>query len=363
MLAIRLTFVIASACSLFGSPAGAESPAGEATSVPALNVPEVLAARTGEITPIEAAHLFERQVRGVTVSDIKTGQERRVPIYVVRGSLGHDTYTGYVDARTARLLSVVKKGRETWKWDGVRVVAHRGAAKFAPENTIAAFNKAAELGADLIEFDVRQTKDGQLVVMHDPTVDRTTDGCGQVAGMTLAEVKELDAGAWFDARYRGERVPTLQDTLDAIRGQAFPNIDFKAGSPEKLVAQLRAEERINPGFFGDATFNSHDHSLLVQTLSLEPRLRARPIISFGRAGLALLLQEFDPPIVNVNWQDLSEPLIRDIHLAGKKAFVSILGEYDTRFGMLAAIEAGADYIQSDNLDILMPLLRTRGLHR
>ena len=89
------------------------------------------------------------------------------------------------------------------------VVAHRGGAGLAPENTLAAFRMALEVGADAIELDVRLTRDGRVAVIHDRTVDRTTGGRGPVGSYTLAELKALDAGSWFGPQYLGERVPTL----------------------------------------------------------------------------------------------------------------------------------------------------------
>ncbi|HEY4721683.1 MAG TPA: glycerophosphodiester phosphodiesterase family protein, partial [Anaerolineae bacterium] len=85
------------------------------------------------------------------------------------------------------------------------VIGHRGASAAAPENTLAAFNLAVLLGADAVELDAKLSKDDVPVVMHDPTVDRTTDGRGRVADLTLADLKKLDAGSWKDAKYTGER--------------------------------------------------------------------------------------------------------------------------------------------------------------
>lgn len=93
------------------------------------------------------------------------------------------------------------------------VVAHRGASHAAPENTLAAFRQAAAEGAHYIEFDVACTADGELVVLHDDTVDRTTDGRGPVRELTLKQLRELDAGRWKGERFAGERVPTLDETL------------------------------------------------------------------------------------------------------------------------------------------------------
>jgi len=94
-----------------------------------------------------------------------------------------------------------------------RVIGHRGAAAVAPENTLASLRKAKELGAAWVEFDVKLTRDGAAVLMHDERLRRTTDGQGAVAQLTLAEIQKLDAGAWFGPSFAGERVPTLADAL------------------------------------------------------------------------------------------------------------------------------------------------------
>ncbi|MGC4189610.1 MAG: glycerophosphodiester phosphodiesterase family protein [Thermomicrobiales bacterium] len=88
-------------------------------------------------------------------------------------------------------------------------IAHRGASGYAPENTAAAFELAIEMGADAIETDVQLTRDGELVLFHDPTVERVSDGAGPVSDYTLAALRELDLGAWFDPRFAGERIVTL----------------------------------------------------------------------------------------------------------------------------------------------------------
>jgi glycerophosphoryl diester phosphodiesterase len=110
-------------------------------------------------------------------------------------------------------------------------IAHRGASVAAPPNTLAAFEKAVALGADGIELDVRLCSDGVPVVIHDATVDATTDGSGPVAIMTLAQLKELDAGAPFDPTFAGERIPTLMEVLETVGEQLLLNIELKSGTP------------------------------------------------------------------------------------------------------------------------------------
>jgi glycerophosphoryl diester phosphodiesterase len=109
------------------------------------------------------------------------------------------------------------------------ISAHRGASRSHPENTLAAFREAIRLGAHQIELDVAVTKDGHLVLMHDGTVDRTTDGRGPVGQLTLAEIKRLDAGSWKDPRFAGERVPTLAEALDIMPRNVWLNLHLKSG--------------------------------------------------------------------------------------------------------------------------------------
>lgn len=107
------------------------------------------------------------------------------------------------------------------------VIAHRGESSRAPENTLAAFRGALEAGADFVEFDVHLSADGVPVVIHDETVDRTTEGSGRVDTLTVAQLKALDAGSWFSAGFAGERIPTLGETLELLRGKGRILLELK----------------------------------------------------------------------------------------------------------------------------------------
>lgn len=106
-------------------------------------------------------------------------------------------------------------------------IAHRGVNVRYPENTLAAFAGACDAGAHMIELDVQLSRDRQLVVIHDDTVDRTTDGTGAVNAHTLAQLGRLDAGSWFDPRFNAERLPTLAQVLDVAKGRLMVNIEIK----------------------------------------------------------------------------------------------------------------------------------------
>ncbi|MCX6167704.1 MAG: glycerophosphodiester phosphodiesterase family protein [Ignavibacteriales bacterium] len=109
------------------------------------------------------------------------------------------------------------------------ICAHRGASETHPENTLAAITEAVNLGAHMIEFDVRATKDNELVIIHDATVDRTTNGKGKIDQLTLAEIKLLDAGGWKDVKFKGEKIPTFEEVLQIIPKNIWMNIHIKGG--------------------------------------------------------------------------------------------------------------------------------------
>ncbi|WP_246589887.1 glycerophosphodiester phosphodiesterase [Desertibacillus haloalkaliphilus] len=149
----------------------------------------------------------------------------------------------------------------------MEIFAHRGASSTHPENTLAAFEAAAKLGVDGIEFDVQLTKDEVPVVIHDFTIDRTTNGTGSIADLSLAELRQFSAGRWFAPRFASELIPTLDDVLEWA--QSYPltlNIELKgtALDREKLAAQVR--NRLQTFKMNRVILSSFDHQL-VQSLA------------------------------------------------------------------------------------------------
>src|SRR5213080_4930844 len=110
-------------------------------------------------------------------------------------------------------------------------IAHRGASGHCPENTRAAFLRAIELGADMVELDCQITRDGAVVVIHDETLERTTNGRGRVRDRSLKEIKALDAGSWFGREFAGEDVPTLEEAVEILRGRVGLNLEIKGVDP------------------------------------------------------------------------------------------------------------------------------------
>ncbi len=118
----------------------------------------------------------------------------------------------------------------------LRIVAHRGAMSERPECTLSAYLRAMELGADIVEVDVRRSRDGVLFVLHDGTLDRTTDGSGLAAERTMEELKRLDAGSWFGQEWHQERIPTLAEVLAACRGRVDVLLDLKEQGEDYAAA-------------------------------------------------------------------------------------------------------------------------------
>ncbi|MCX6034181.1 MAG: glycerophosphodiester phosphodiesterase family protein, partial [Chloroflexi bacterium] len=107
------------------------------------------------------------------------------------------------------------------------IIAHRGDVAYAPENTLTAFKQAADKGMDAVEFDVKLTADGQVIVLHDQTVDRTTNGTGNPSKLPLAALQELDAGVQFPGQFPGERIPTLDEVFETVGKRIYMNVELK----------------------------------------------------------------------------------------------------------------------------------------
>ena len=141
------------------------------------------------------------------------------------------------------------RDQKNYKLPKKGICAHRGAMESHPENTLAAFKEAIRLGAHMIEFDVQMTKDSHLVIMHDASVDRTTNGSGLVSELTLKEMKALDAGSWKSEKYIGEKIPTLKETLEIMPKNIWLNIHLKGGKELGTATAkiLISEERSHQG--------------------------------------------------------------------------------------------------------------------
>lgn len=172
----------------------------------------------------------------------------------------------------------------------VYIVAHRGFSGAYPENTARAFTEARRLGVEMIEFDVRLTRDGAAVVVHDQTVDRTTDGTGRVAEMTLGELQELDAGRWMEPGFEGERVPSLAQAVEAIPAPTRLNVHLKSDAVdvERLIRSALADLKAFNVL--DRTLVTSEDHVISEVKTAEPELE---VCSLSREPLETYIARSD----------------------------------------------------------------------
>jgi glycerophosphoryl diester phosphodiesterase len=249
------------------------------------------------------------------------------------------------------------------------LIAHRGGAGLAPENTLAAFESAVrDWAADMVELDVRATADGECVVIHDPTVDRTTNGSGAVAQLTLAELQQLDAGYHFTPdggrtfpfRGRGLRVPTLEEVLRALPGLRI-TVEVKSGTAQAglfaAVTRHRAHDRVIAAGMHDAdrtAFGAYPGALSASSEQLRRYFIAHRLHLAALAPLpAHVVQMCE------QWQGrrlLTPRLVRDLHRRGAHVHVWTVNE---EADMERLLGWGADGIMSDFPDRLARVLHRR----
>ncbi len=235
------------------------------------------------------------------------------------------------------------------------ILAHRGASGERPENTLAAFARAMEVGAHGVEFDVQLTKDGAPIVIHDLRVDRTTDGNGWVYKCTLAELRQLDAGSWFAPAYRRERIPILRDVLDLVGPKTrVINVELKnarvayQGLEAKVLAVLG-----ECGMLAKTVISSLNHRSLQMVKAIEPSVRVGYLyqVPFRPVARALRLgaEAIHPPRLTV-----SRALVHRAHEAGLQVRVWTVNRPKEFRQMLAH---GVDAVFTDQPALMLELLR------
>ncbi|GIG41787.1 glycerophosphodiester phosphodiesterase [Cellulomonas phragmiteti] len=240
-----------------------------------------------------------------------------------------------------------------------RVVAHRGSSWVAPQNTLAAFEAAARAGADSIELDVQLTADGHVVVIHDDTLDATTDGSGWLKDTTLAQVRELDAGAWFSSAYAGQRVPLLDEVVDLLL--RHPSVDllcevkgeWTAEEAARVTGPLRAAglaDRVVVQSFWPGTVRSLREA--------DPALRRGLLLAGVDADTLDLCASLDVVMANPHGLLLQQDpgLVARLHDADLRVAVWTLDE-PTHWS--AAVDLGVDEIITDRPDRLAGWLAAR----
>lgn len=238
------------------------------------------------------------------------------------------------------------------------ILAHRGASGERPENTLAAFARAIEVGAHGVELDVQLSKDGAPIVIHDERLDRTTDGRGWVYDRTLAELQHLDAGSWFAPAYGRERIPLLRDVLDLVGPQArVINVELKndripySGLETKVVEELGAR-----GLLTKTVVSSFNHGSLRTVKAIAPSVRVGylyrvPFRSPVAGALRVGAEAIHPPRLAV-----TRTLVHRAHGAGLRVRVWTVNRPKELRQMQAH---GVDAVFTDQPALLLELLRGR----
>jgi glycerophosphoryl diester phosphodiesterase len=234
------------------------------------------------------------------------------------------------------------------------VIAHRGISAKAPENTMAAFRMAAGVrGIDMIELDVRISRDKHPVVIHDRTLQRTSTGNGAVNSYTLAELRSFDAGSWFHPSFAGERIPTLSEVLEEVRGKCRVNIELKADwfsrGHEDLVQRVLGTVR-ETGMLEQVLISSFTHALIATVRRSEPKIPTGVIYNlyrdFGRSP-SKLAQRVGASVFVCARHELRRSMIRDARQHSLALYVYTLNSVQDAKKMIGL---GIEGIISDNAD-------------
>jgi glycerophosphoryl diester phosphodiesterase len=234
------------------------------------------------------------------------------------------------------------------------VMGHRGGGTLAPENTLAGIAKGFEVGADLIEIDIHLTSDGHAVVFHDSTLDRTTNGSGPIANLTLEQVKSLDAGSWFGAEYAGEKVPTLTEALDFVDGRGRVLLDVKV-PPNQALRDAIATSLAQSGtsvddiwvwpssssYTSDSRFGTAEVQLLSSIPSNLSGANLQALKASGIDGLSVTHDSITQEVINAFHEN---QMFVDVYTVNDPARMQQL------------ILMGVDSIETDRPDLLSSML-------
>ena len=227
------------------------------------------------------------------------------------------------------------------------ISAHRGSSKLAPENTLATFRAVLAMGVDYFEIDVRTSKDGKLLILHDGTLNRTTNGEGPMKNFTLAELKALSAGKGFGEAFQYERIPTLEETTQLLAAWNKTHarktnlyVDCKDVLPEPLVAQLAQHKLLKEAVF----YGSDDFLLALK--KVYPKARLMPALNKPQE-ITTKANLLKPYAFDVKWTILNDSLVKAIHQHDIKVFSDVLGLLDNPSNYKKATTMGVDIIQTD----------------
>lgn len=243
-------------------------------------------------------------------------------------------------------------------------IGHRGAAAECPENTLASFARAIELGVDMIECDLQLTGDGQVVIFHDWTLERTTNGSGVVRELSLEAIRHLDAGLWREARFAGERVPMLDETLERVLPSAQLNLELKCRGPRseaRALAEAAVAAVARRSAFDRIVFSSFDGTCLEELRSASAEARIGVLWNDARFPQAFARADrVSAMALHPRAATVTPALVADAHARGLRVHVWTVNPLDE---IVRLVRAGVDGVISDHpgrLAEARDLLRTPG---
>lgn len=246
------------------------------------------------------------------------------------------------------------------------IIAHRGAMGYAPENTISAFKMAIELGADALELDLRQTKDSIPVALHDATVDKSTNGKGSVSNFNFKDLQKLDAGSWFDKKFSGEKIPSLQEVINVLNDSTILIIELKGGNEtypgiEERVVSVVKENEIE----SRTILKSFDPNVLRRLREIEPNIPLCYVYAFRIPWLGLLIDSgisfgsiynIDAEYLQPHRFFLSESFVKD---AQSKGFKIISWGVNSTEAIIESLDYDVDGIETDYPDLVLEQMKSR----
>jgi glycerophosphoryl diester phosphodiesterase len=247
--------------------------------------------------------------------------------------------------------------RRNWDSSAPLVIAHRGASERLPENTIAAFNLAIEIGADAVELDTMLTADGVPVVIHDQTLERSTNGSGRVSSKSAAEISQLFVCTKRDGDYSKEKVPTLEQVFTEVGGHILLNVELKnlsspldnlVGVVVRLVRIMGLEERV--------LFSSFNPYALMKARKIAPEIRRAALVGGGPRIISLINEKAtDYSVFHPEVSLVSQELVDRHHVNGRKVNVWTVNDATQMRRLLAM---GVDGLITDSPDIAMKVVRS-----
>lgn len=239
-----------------------------------------------------------------------------------------------------------------------QITAHRGFSTAAPENTLAAFQAALDSDADYIELDVQLTKDGELVVFHDETIERTTDGKGKISSYTYEELQQFSAGSWFskDGEFADERIPLLSEVLELCDNDIMLNIEIKRHGNVSAVAEKVVELIQEYDLRKSCYVSSFSYPALKAVKKLDPKIKTALIANLATSTSYAQLKNIDA--VSMNYIFVNKSIVNTAHLNGKKVFVWTV---DRPSDMHKMITLGVDNIITNRPDTAADVIYSKNI--